>query len=137
LVVRFSGEQRVTTPAATTVETPGTFIKVAGTYAAEDLVGFDAPQSGRLRYTEAETRKHRVSLAAALTASTSAAVRLGISKGGLAPTRWVEVQAGTTPVCATVEELVDLATNNYLEAWVTADTAVTVTAQSLSLIAIA
>ncbi len=137
LVMRFCGEQRVTAPAATAVATPGTFLKIAGTYAAGEALDFDLATSGRLIYTGTEPRKVKASIAGALTAASPVNVKAGLAKNGAQPTQFTEVRVSSDRVGVAFEDLIELSPNDYLEAWLTADGAVNVTAQTLSLIAIA
>lgn len=138
LAVRFWGETHITTPAATVIAVADDWSKVAGTYTAGSLRDFESPESGRLRYVGTEPRVHKLSLAASgITSDAPTVAKIGFSVNGADPTHYLEVAVGSSKASGYVEDVLELATDDEVEAWLTTEDAASVTVNRLSIVAIA
>ncbi len=138
LAMRFYGETHIVTPAGS-APGMGVFGKIAGTFAAGDLKEFDSPVNGRLRYIGTENRRHKIDIVGTLTSTGGANVKVGISRNGAAPLtdEQVEVKTSVEKSAVAVSAVVELAPQDYIEAWGTLDSAGTFTAEKLKITAIA
>lgn len=113
--------------AATTVITPGTYYKAAGTTVAVNLNDFDMPLDNRLRYTGLASKHFHIVVSASFTVGgTNDVVGLKIAKNGVVIDNTVQrrkVTTGTDIGSTAVHGDVVLATNDYLELWLTNETA--------------
>jgi len=131
------GAIRVSTPAATALD--GTnWAKVAGTTDAVGLVEFSMPADGRLQYDGAITRTVIAHAEGTYVSDVQGAnVQVALAKDGVILTD--SIQGFTTHTAdhedpCSVSWPADLVTNNYLEVWAKADTALSLTARQLALV---
>ena len=113
--------------AATTITTPGTYVKAAGTtVAGADLHHFDMPLDGRLRYIGAPNIHAHVAVSLSMTtAGVNNVVGMKMAKNGTVVDSSVvrrRVSTGTDIGAAALHGDVVLATNDYLELFVTNET---------------
>lgn len=132
LIVSFQAEQGmiyVSTPATTTIAVAGTYVKAAGTTTLSTAVTankYDMPADNRLRYTGTPTRTVKVDVHAAIEVVTpiiDKQIGLQIFKNGSLVTGTTmstfDGATALTPTMVSTTALVSLATNDYVEAWVT------------------
>lgn len=108
---------------ATTIVTPGTYYKAAGTTTVGNVRNMDMPTDNRLRYTGVSPRHFHIAVTVAMTtASVNNVVGLKIAKNGTVidssiTRRYVTTGAdiGSTALHGDIV----LSTNDYLELWVT------------------
>lgn len=112
--------------AATTIVTPGTYVKAAGTTTAGALNGFDMPADNRLRYTGAATKHFHLVVSASFTmAGSNDVIGLKMAKNGVPMDESVQrrkVGTGTDIGSTAIHADAVLATNDYIELWVTNET---------------
>lgn len=122
------GSYYISTPAATTIVTPGTFVKAAGTTTAINLSDrFDMPANNRLRYLGTPDVHVRAAASLSLTcAADSQDLAVAVRKNGN-PLTGAEISlkivTGASEVALALEVDCNLSTNDYLELWVTNETA--------------
>jgi len=125
------GAAYMTTNAATTttITTAGTYYKIGGTTTAGILNNFTMPANNRLTYTGQETQDFLISLDlggvyALNNTLQSATVR--IAKNGTPDaafqTLWTDDNGVTYKMVATLQGIVSLAKDDYVEAWMTYST---------------
>jgi hypothetical protein len=135
----------VSTPASTSIAVAGTAVKGAGTTTlfGETANKFDMPTDNRLRYTGTPTRTVKVSANISVeldTAIVSKLLTAKIYKNGALITGAVNqaFAPATTakPVQISVDAMVSLALNDYVEVWVAnEDSTDNVTIQKMTLVA--
>lgn len=137
------GSFTIDTPAATTIVTPGTYVKAAGTTtfdADPDDFSDDAGTDNRLKYTGTPTRHVTVAVSISMTCGGSNQV-LGfkIAKNGILIDDSVarrKVGTGSDIGGIGVHAHVDMTTGDYIEIWCTNETSTsTVTVEEVHLMA--
>ena len=139
------GELWVSTAAATTITTPGTFYKAAGTTTLETTpaaADFTMPSNMRLTYGGTDTRSFWVSCTfSAKTSGTNQLIGIVLAEGGVTADKTLVqrlVGTGTDEGAGAVHGLFELATSEYVELWVTNNTSSnTVTVEHGNLIVVA
>lgn len=126
--------------AATTIVTPGTYYKAAGTTTIGNASNFDMPVDGRLRYTGTTQRHFHIAITVALTtANVNNVVGLKIAKNGTVIDNTVTkrfVSTGADIGSTALHGDVSMVQNDYLELFVTNETDTdTVTIEELYLFA--
>ena len=119
--------------------TPGTYTKIGATsyvlYAKQ--TNFDEPVDGRLRYTGTITRDFRIQACVSLTSDEAVEASLRIAKNGTSQVESqidIDIQDTTNTYSTCFQWLTSLATNEYVEAFITSDGGTpTFTAQALTL----
>ena len=110
-------------PVATTVITPGTYLKASGTTTSTNLRNFTMPVSNRLTYTGAVSRHfHLVSSVSMTTSGTNNNISIGLAKNGtvLDHTKVTTfVSTGSDRGAFSTHGDVVLTTNDYIELWLT------------------
>ena len=140
------GELWISTAAATTITSPGTYYKAAGTTTLETTpaaVDFTMPVDNRLTYGGTDTRTFWVSCTfSAKTSGTNQLVGFRLAEGGVSAAK-TEVRrlvgTGTDEGAGAVHGLFQLATNEYIELFVTNETSsntVTVEHGNLTVVAV-
>lgn len=130
----------VSTPAATTVTVAGTFYVLAGTTTALDLDLFTHSSPGRITYTGTTTRTFFVTASASVVSSANnILISTRIAKNGTtiaaSEMQFYKTTAADTKIVSS-QTIVSLAQNDYLEMYITCDSAgATVTANTGTLIA--
>jgi len=116
------GEAYVSSPAATAITTHGTYYKINGTYTSGQLNGF-THSSGRLTYTGTTIRMFHIQCCISATASNNEIYFFRIAKGGTTiESTQIGRKTSTTDLGAIAcNGLVQLATNEYIELFVTSD----------------
>lgn len=118
---------------ATTIAGIGTPVLVSGTTTAGLLSGFDHT-NGRLTYTGAASAVLTVSVMASLTSTSGNKCGIAVAVNG-SPVAEGYVTAGTGAAFVSAQKLVELVQGDYLEAFVSNETATNaVTVSDLSLI---
>jgi len=118
------GQLYVSTPAATTIGVAGTYYKTSGsTTLSSGATDADMPADNRLRYLGDIDCIFHVTANVTFTTAAGANkdVRVRIAKNGTsdAASEARTLSNGTDPACLTLGFLVALATNDYLEIFVT------------------
>lgn len=119
-----NGEIYFSTPAATTIATAGTFVKAAGTTTLlSGSSDFTMPSNNRLTYGGTVTKKFRVTVALSMTlgaANEVLALRLAKNGTTIAATEIDRKTGASGDIgAAALTHLVELATNDYVEIWIT------------------
>lgn len=140
------GELWFSTPAATTITVKSTYYKAAGTTTLETTpaaADFTMPSDNRLTYSGTDTRKFWVSFTfSAKCGGTNQLLGFALAQGGTVADKTKiqrQVSTGADEGAGAVHGLFELATNGYIELWVTNETSTnTVTIQhgDLSIVAI-
>jgi len=129
----------VSTPAATTITSAGTFYVLAGTTTEIDITLFTHTSPGRLVYTGTVARDFFVTAMFSFTSSANNILaKARIAKNGTtiagSEQQFFKTTGSDTKTLAT-QYIVSLATNDYIEVFVTCDSAgSTMTAQTGTLI---
>jgi hypothetical protein len=112
-----------TSPVATSVATPGTYVKASGTTTSTNLRNFTMPVSNRLTYTGAASRHfHLVCSVSMTTSGTNNDISIGIAKNGAVVehtkiTRFIAT--GSDRGAFSTHGDIILTTNDYIELWLT------------------
>lgn len=116
----------VSSAAATTIAVAGTFVKAAGTTTLALGSDFDMPADNRIRYTGVPTRRFIVQAGISMTtAGTNVVLGMKFAKNGVVDDiteMQRKVGTGSDIGAATPLGMFSLATNDYLEMWVTNET---------------
>lgn len=111
----------ISTPAATTISTADTPVKVAGTHTLDMSNNFDEPVDGRLRYTGEATKTFFVNAAISMTGGNNNTYSFYIAKNGTVnPATQVQrkLSTGADVGALALFGCVSLATNDYIEIFV-------------------
>lgn len=133
------GTQAVSTPAATTISTPETWVKVAGTFTAiANSVDFDLTTDNRLLYTGTITKEFDISFVgiSAIADTNNIKARFGVAKNGTITSQFRttrKIGTGNDEGSCSIGGQVTLAQNDYAELFVTSDTASQITVQNVTL----
>lgn len=123
---------------ATTIGATGTPVKVAGTTVGGSLVQKFTHTSNRLTYTGAVTRDFKVTVTLSATAGNGNQVGIYVAKNGTVideSETYITTNASGRLENGSVQTLVELAQNDYIEIWVENNTSVTnVTVEDLNVI---
>jgi hypothetical protein len=123
----------------TVIATPGVAVKAAGTTTLEPISQKFAHDNNRLTYTGAITRDFRVLVKTTCTAGANNELGLYLSKNNALLTnseQYITAGTGGRAENGTVQTIVELATNDFLEFWVENDGAIAnITVTELSVIA--
>ena len=140
------GEYWFSTPAATTIGVATTFVKAAGTTTLETAPAaseFTMPTDNRLTYAGTNTRKFWVSFTfSAKCGGTNQLLGFALAQGGTVEDKTIiyrQVSTGADEGAGAVHGLLELATSDYVEVWVTNNTStntVTLEHGNLSIVAI-
>ncbi len=132
------GEFSINSAAASVIATGDTYQKASGTTTAGMLNAMTSPSDMRLTYTGASTQVFDVHCSISLTADTNNKLSsLVIAKNGTpdlttAITR--KIGTGSDQGAVGIGGLIELATNDYVELWVTAeDSAIEITIEQVSM----
>lgn len=122
-----NGSLYVTTPAATTIATPSTFVKVAGTTTmVSGAHRVDMPQDNRLRYLGIATvHIHLVANLSVSCAANNQHISFAIFKNGVKVDHSQMdhlIGTGTDVKIMAIHADMDLTTNDYVELWVSNET---------------
>ena len=122
-----SGSLYVTTPTATTIITPGTFVKAAGTTTiVSGAHRVDMPSNNRLRYTGVPTvHIHLVANLSVSCASDNQLLSFDIYKNGVNVDHSQmehKIGTGADVQIMAIHADMDMATNDYVELWTTNQT---------------
>jgi len=121
------GNMNIDTPAATSIGTPDTYVKAAGTYALNLAESVDMPVNGRLRHTGAVAKPFLATASLSVTVDTDAKVTLAFAKGGVVDTDSEIEQECTLAGGAeafSLKHIFSLDENEYVEVWIKADAAI-------------
>jgi len=132
--VNSHGSLYVTSSSATTITTPGTYYKMAGTTASVALHRFTSPTNNRLTYTGTVTSNfHIVINISVLSAGNNQVVGFAVAKNGTTLAHSImetKVLTGSDIDVIAIHADTTLATNDYIELWCTNSTSTsTVTAE--------
>jgi hypothetical protein len=130
------GHINIATPVVTTIAVANTYQKAAGTTALKLAHDCDMPATGRLRHVGTVTKDFAVSAALSVTVSADAKVTVAIAKNGTVDADTAIEQAVSLTGGAeafALEDIAELALNEYVEVWVKADATVNVTLTKMNL----
>ncbi len=134
------GHIYVSSAAATSVATPGTYVKAAGTTTLKLADEFDMPADMRIRHTGTPTRPTLVTASCSVTVASDCKVTVALAENGVLDANTAQEQELTAAGGAMsfdVKGVLSLAENDYAEVWVTADEIVGVTMTKLNFVAAA
>jgi hypothetical protein len=129
LAARYYGNiSMVGNATATTIGVAGTPVKIAGTYTSGALTtGINHDTNGRLTYTGATTRDFLLCVSCAISsANVNQSLRIYVAKNGTViadSAQGLELSTANKQIGATTNYIVSLATNDYVEVFVSNDTA--------------
>lgn len=129
----------ISATAATGPITAGSYTKVAGTHTvlANGFDDFDEPVDGRLRYIGSRTLTFNVEACLSFTSNTITEARVRLATNGTTlvdSQQNVDIQDTTNTYAVCTLSQVGLATNDYVEVFITSDAGTpTITAQTLTL----
>lgn len=131
------GNLNIGTPAATSIGTPDTYVKAAGTFALNLYKDMDMPVTGRLRHTGTVAKPFLATASVSVTVGTDAKVTLAFAKGGVVDTDSEIEQECTVAGGAeafSLKHIFSLDENEYVEIWIKADTAIAATLTKADLV---
>lgn len=123
--LRSRGEMYISATAPTTINPAETYQKAAGTTTASELNDFDMPANNRLRYIGADAKKFKVSVALTQESTVNNVVaRTRIAKGGTTSAKTQidrKISVANDEGALPCQGVFDLAQNEFVELYVTAD----------------
>ena len=121
------GSYYISAEVSTTIATPATYVVMASTTVAQTLKDFTHSTPGRLTYTGTATKNFNIAVSASTSADTNnTVVTFSIAKNGTADTSNIvdrKVAVANDHGALAIHVPVQLATNNYIEIYITADKA--------------
>lgn len=134
------GHIYISTPIATAIAAADTYQKAAGTTTLGEADDMDSPVTGRLRYTGSVQKPFKIDASLSVSVDSDAEVTLAIAKNGSARARSEISQDCTAAGGAeafSLQDVVLLDEDDYLEVWVKADDTINVTVEKMSFAVIA
>ena len=121
------GELHITATATTVIAVAGTYVKMAGTTTLDSALNFSASGNNRLVCNSLVTSNYFLSLSVSMqTTSSNQTLAMRIYKNGVAETSstmTTRAETANTPCLLSLNQIINLATNDYIEIWVTNITA--------------
>ena len=117
------GELHITATATTVIAVTGTYVKMAGTTTLDSALNFSASGNNRLVCNSLVTSNYFLSLSVSMqTTSSNQTLAMRIYKNGVAETSstmTTRAETANTPCLLSLNQIISLATNDYIEIWLT------------------
>lgn len=117
------GELHITATATTVIAVAGTYVKMAGTTTLDSALNFSASGNNRLVCNSLVTSNYFLSLSVSMqTTSSNQTLAIRVYKNGVAETSstmTTRAETANTPCLLSLNQIINLATNDYIEIWVT------------------